>query len=119
MGDPMKYTNHYYDTKFKTYNWTVNWHDWFGENDLWKKFIDAGVLNMYTRGDELPGWNWLIIDSLASQLKIGGANDLWRPFIHAGMLNMYTRSDELPCWLIIDSLILKLKISGDNDGENV
>ena len=50
MGDPNKYTSHYYDKKFvKTRIHKDRWHDWLAENKLWKLLIDEGILTMYTR----------------------------------------------------------------------
>ena len=50
MGDPVKFTSHYYDRHFTRSDLKdVKWHDWNAENQLWKLLIDEGVLNMYTR----------------------------------------------------------------------
>ncbi|XP_072039688.1 alpha-N-acetylgalactosaminide alpha-2,6-sialyltransferase 1-like [Amphiura filiformis] len=51
MGDPKKFTYHYYDQKFtESYGLTnVFWHDWNKENSVWKLLIDEGIFHMYTR----------------------------------------------------------------------
>lgn len=51
MGDITKYSHYYYDSNFTKYNWKTTYHDWFAENKLWKRFMDAGVLNMFTRDE--------------------------------------------------------------------
>ncbi|XP_072030039.1 alpha-N-acetylgalactosaminide alpha-2,6-sialyltransferase 2-like [Amphiura filiformis] len=50
MGDPKKYTSHYYDQNFTRSDLTsVAWHDWEKENKLWKLLIDEGIFHIYTR----------------------------------------------------------------------
>ena len=52
MGDITKYSHYYYDSNFTKYSWKTIYHDWFAENELWQRFMDAGVLNMFTREDD-------------------------------------------------------------------
>ncbi|XP_072040503.1 alpha-N-acetylgalactosaminide alpha-2,6-sialyltransferase 1-like [Amphiura filiformis] len=51
MGDPNKFTFHYYDQKFTKSTGITDafYHDWNKENALWKLLIDEGIFNMYTR----------------------------------------------------------------------
>ncbi|XP_072039460.1 alpha-N-acetylgalactosaminide alpha-2,6-sialyltransferase 2-like [Amphiura filiformis] len=51
MGDPNKFTFHYYDQNFTKSNGLtrVFWHDWDKENALWKLLIKEGIFHMYTR----------------------------------------------------------------------
>ncbi|XP_072040502.1 alpha-N-acetylgalactosaminide alpha-2,6-sialyltransferase 2-like [Amphiura filiformis] len=51
MGDPNKFTYHYYDQNFTNSDGLTRafWHDWDKENDLWKLLIKEGIFHMYTR----------------------------------------------------------------------